>query len=237
MPNRIIKESICVSDSIDRLTWFEEVLFYRLMVNCDDFGRFDGRISVIKNRLFPLKDNITTKAVTDAINKLVSVELVVLYEYEGKPYLHLPTWNEHQTIRAKKSKYPAPDDSVITSESKCKQMQADVAVIQSESNPNPNPNPKPHTVRWAGLSPRLTEALEGFEDMRKKAKKPMTDKARELAVKELLKLSNNEEEQIAIVEQSIAKCWLSFYPLKAEKAAGSDTSRLVRMINGGAFDD
>ena len=133
MPNRIIKESVCVSASIDKLTWFEEVLFYRLIVNCDDYGRFDGRVSVIKNRLFPLKDNVTTKAVTEAINKLVSVELVVLYEFEGKPYLHLPTWNEHQSIRAKRSKYPAPDDSVKSHEIICKHVQADVPVIQSES--------------------------------------------------------------------------------------------------------
>ena len=37
MPNRIIRESICTSDSVDKLSWFEEVLFYRLIVNCDDF--------------------------------------------------------------------------------------------------------------------------------------------------------------------------------------------------------
>ena len=55
MPNRILKESVCTSDSIYALTWFEECLFYRLIVNCDDFGRFDGRVAVIKNRLFPLK--------------------------------------------------------------------------------------------------------------------------------------------------------------------------------------
>ena len=45
MPNRIIKESICRSEEIDSLSWFEEVLFYRLIVTCDDFGRYDGRAS------------------------------------------------------------------------------------------------------------------------------------------------------------------------------------------------
>ena len=54
MPNRILKESICSSDSINELSWFEECLFYRLIVNCDDYGRFDGRTAIIKNRLFPL---------------------------------------------------------------------------------------------------------------------------------------------------------------------------------------
>ena len=134
MPNRIIKESICTSDSIDKLSWFEEVLFYRLIVNCDDYGRFDGRPAIIKNRLFPLKENLTLKAVSDAINMLASAELVTLYVFEGKPYLYLPTWNEHQNVRAKKSKFPAPDDNVHTSDCKCMQMYADVPVIQS--NPN-----------------------------------------------------------------------------------------------------
>lgn len=143
MPNRIIKESICTSESIDALTWFEEVLYYRLIVNCDDYGRFDGRAAVIKSRLFPLKDNITTKAIDAAINKLASVELVVLYVFEGKPYLHLPTWGKHQQIRSKRSKYPAPEEGVISHDIICNQMISNAPVIQSESNPNPNPNPNP----------------------------------------------------------------------------------------------
>lgn len=133
MPNRIIKESICTSDSVDQLSWFEEVLFYRLIVNCDDFGRFDGRTAVIKNRLFPLKDNLTIKSVETAINKLASAGLVALYVFEGKPYLYLPTWNEHQTIRAKRSKYPEPENI-------CKQMISDDCKCSRnpiQSNPNP----------------------------------------------------------------------------------------------------
>lgn len=154
MPNRILKESICTSDSIDGLTWFEEVLFYRLMVSCDDFGRFDGRAAIIKNRLFPLKENLTIKAVSAAINALASKELVSLYEFEGKPYLCLPTWNEHQTIRAKKSKYPAPEDGAKSSASNCKQMQADVPVIQSNTKSNPNPNTNIDGAGKPHLSPR-----------------------------------------------------------------------------------
>lgn len=156
MPNRIIKESICTSDSIDGLTWFEEVLFYRLIVNCDDYGRFDGRPAIIKNRLFPLKESLTARAVSEAINRLASAGMVALYEFEGKPYLYLPTWNCHQSVRAKRSKYPSPDvagnapagedpaadgsdeqhesicNQMISYESKCPRNP-----IQSESNPNP----------------------------------------------------------------------------------------------------
>ena len=133
MPNRILKESICTSDSVDSLSWFEEVLFYRLIVNCDDYGRFDGRLAIIKNRLFPLKESLTAKAISKAVNTLVTAGLVVLYEFEGKPYLYLPTWNDHQNVRAKRSKYPSPEGCVIAHENICNHMYADVPVIQSES--------------------------------------------------------------------------------------------------------
>ena len=160
MPNRILKESICTSDSVDGLSWFEEVLFYRLIVNCDDYGRFDGRAAIIKNRLFPLKEKLTVSTVSAAINTLASAGLVVLYEFEGKPFLYLPTWNEHQSVRAKRSKYPPPDETnVKSSEIICKQMHADVPVIQSntESNPNPNPNTNTESARSRFTPPTLDE--------------------------------------------------------------------------------
>lgn len=145
MPNRIIKESVCSSDSIDRLSWFEEAFFYRLIVNCDDFGRMDARIPILRARLFPLK-TITDKQIDAALKSLRTAGIVYLYEVDGKPFLQLRTWDKHQTVRAKKSKYPAPDSDMKASEIICKQMQADDCKcsrnpIQSESNPNPNTNP------------------------------------------------------------------------------------------------
>ncbi len=145
MPNRIIKESICRSEEIDSLSWFEEVLFYRLIVNCDDYGRYDARIKIIKNTCFPLKD-ITEKDVEKALNKLSAVGLVRVYEAQGRPTLQLVTWERHQNVRAKRSKYPEYDNTCIqmySSECKCSRNP-----IQSESNSKSNaegcsePSPK-----------------------------------------------------------------------------------------------
>lgn len=122
MPNRIIKESICRSDSIDSLSWFEEVLFYRLIVVCDDYGRFDGRPAVVKGSCFPLKDDITKKQIDDALKKLSTVGLVRGYEVRGKSFLQLTAWEKHQQIRAKNSKYPAPEtecNHMISDDIKC----------------------------------------------------------------------------------------------------------------------
>lgn len=111
MSDRIIKESICTSPNIDELSWFEEVVFYRLIVNCDDFGRTDGRLPVLKARLFPLKD-VTIKQLDDAINRLSTAGMVVRYKTNGQPFLQLVTWRKHQRIRNKRSKYPFPDEII-----------------------------------------------------------------------------------------------------------------------------
>ena len=139
MPNRILKESICTSDSIDQLSAFQETMFYRMIVNCDDYGRMDARAKILASRLFPLKD-IRAAQIEDALRALTSAELVILYEVDGKPFLQMKTWDKHQQIRAKKSKYPAPNEGI------CKQMISDDSKcprnpIQSNPNPNPNPNP------------------------------------------------------------------------------------------------
>lgn len=165
MANRILKESICVSDSIDRLSWFEEVVFYRLIVNCDDYGRFDGRIVVIKNRLFPLRERIDTDELRRALEHLEALGMLVRYQADGKPYLYLTAWRSHQKIRTKRSKYPAPagmsdGDGLTQSETACgslQQLETECVPnpIQSESNPNPNPNSNPNS------SPANTKAKYG----------------------------------------------------------------------------
>lgn len=128
MPNRIIKESICTSDEIELLTAFEETVFVRLLVNCDDFGRFDARPKIVSARLFPLK-TITPEEMQNALNSLVDADLITIYEVDGKPYLHVNTWEDHQQARATKSKYPAPSDSscnqMQSDDSNCNQMQSD----------------------------------------------------------------------------------------------------------------
>lgn len=110
MPNRILKESICTSDKIERLSAFAEIFFYRLIVNADDFGRMDGRAAVLRSRLFPLKD-VRNSQIEDALRELATVELVSTYIVDGKPFVSLPAWDRHQQIRAKKSKYPAPEQA------------------------------------------------------------------------------------------------------------------------------
>ena len=110
MPNRIIKESICTSENIDQLSPIQEIAFYRLMVNCDDFGRMDARPRLLKARLFPLKDMDETDIIA-IMQALEKAELIVMYLVDGKPYLQMKTWERHQQVRNQKSKFPSPDEA------------------------------------------------------------------------------------------------------------------------------
>lgn len=107
----MIKESICTSEQIDALTPFEETTFYRLMVNADDYGCFDGREKILAARLYPLK-TINPDDMRAAVDRLEDVGLIVRYSVEGREYLYFPTWFNHQRLRQTKHKFPPPVDAI-----------------------------------------------------------------------------------------------------------------------------
>ena len=147
MPNRIIKESICTSNEIDALKPEEEILFYRIIVNCDDFGRMDARLPILRAKCFPLRiDSVKDKDIRAWMDSLIKQGLIFIYEVDGKEYLQMSTWEKHQQIRAKRSKFPAPDDGVIhkiANDINGKHPLSNVpenpiqSNLESESNPNP----------------------------------------------------------------------------------------------------
>ena len=66
------------------------------------------------------------------------------------------------------------------------------------------------------LSEKLRQALNDFYEMRKKIRKPMTSRAKQLALNKLRSLSSDEDTQVKIIEQSILNGWQSFYELKGD---------------------
>lgn len=148
MPNRILKESICYSEDIESLPAEVEVFFYRLIVNCDDFGRCDARLPILKSKLYPLREHMISNDINGYLMMLVDRNMIALYENGGIRYLQMSNWEKHQQVRAKRSKYPSMTDEgsvMISHDIKCNQVQAYVPENPYPNpypNPNPNPNPK-----------------------------------------------------------------------------------------------
>ena len=141
MPNRIIKDSIHTSDTCNAMTDFQFRLWVSLITYVDDFGRGDARAAIIKGTCFPLRERLTNKEIEAGLTGLAGLGCIALYEVDGRPYLYFPTWEKHQSIRNKKSRFPEPPDGKTAFAINCNQLHANAPVIQSNPNPNPNPNP------------------------------------------------------------------------------------------------
>lgn len=61
------------------------------------------------------------------------------------------------------------------------------------------------------------EAWDGYEAMRKKIKKPMTERARDLVIKKLLILKGDGHNPTAVLEQSERNSWTDVYAIKGDK--------------------
>lgn len=128
MPNRILKDSVCTSENIDVLSAEEEVFWYRLIVQCDDYGRMDARPAILRARCYPLRlDTVGEQDISTWLASLQRAGLIRIYTVNDKPYLQIATWDKHQQVRAKRSKYPP----MISDDINCNQVQADAPVIQS----------------------------------------------------------------------------------------------------------
>jgi DnaD/phage-associated family protein len=141
MPNRILKDSICTSPNVDRLSRDAEVFFYRLIVQCDDFGRMDARLPILRAKCYPLQiDRVSEDDIAAWLNELETAKLVTVYSVGDQDYLQMCTWDKHQQVRAKRSKYPSLQDRdsngnhLIADDSICPRNP-----IQSESNPSVTP--------------------------------------------------------------------------------------------------
>ncbi|MEM7789785.1 MAG: hypothetical protein AAF546_00155 [Verrucomicrobiota bacterium] len=109
MPNRIIREGLLDSEAINSLSDKAECWYHRLMLICDDAGRYDGRPQMVASRSYPLRDNLRAKDVVATLDKLVEAGLIMRYEANGKPYIQLVKWQK--CGKAKTSKFPWIDGS------------------------------------------------------------------------------------------------------------------------------
>lgn len=107
MPDRVLRQGILTSDVVNGLSHGAELFYRRLLSVVDDFGRFDGRVSVIRAALYPLQlDKVSTDDVSEWLKEVVASQLVMLYYVDDKQYIIYGKWK--QRLRAKKSKWPDP---------------------------------------------------------------------------------------------------------------------------------
>lgn len=111
------------------------------------------------------------------------------------------------------------------------------------NNSNINTSIKKESPRAGGFNAIISSyssnenlklAIIEFIKMRKLIKKPMTDRALSLTLKDLDRLSKTDSEKIAILEKSISRCWQGVFPLKENEdkpAESTDINKAIDIIN------
>ena len=108
LPNRIIKDSIRTSKSINSLTDFQFRLWVYLITYVDDYGRGSAEPDLIKGFVFPRRNRVTESDIKKTLAELAGMGCINLYNVDGESYFYFPNWGEHQRIQTKRSKFPEP---------------------------------------------------------------------------------------------------------------------------------
>lgn len=95
------------SEAVNALSSGAEILFVRLMMKADDYGKFHANPKLIRASLFPLKKAVSLKQISSWLDELSSGGLIFLYTNQEKHFLKIKNFG--QRLRSMKSKYPDPE--------------------------------------------------------------------------------------------------------------------------------
>lgn len=100
-----------------------------------------------------------------------------------------------------------------------------------ENIPSGNNTPPTPPRGRVDVPEALMENWNGFCEMRKKIKKPLTDRAAKMILNELERLAPGDNHTKGLIlDQSVKRCWQDVYPLKGGKSAGGTDNVFLQML-------
>ncbi len=95
---RTIKPDAYLSDSLSRVPRGTRWTFAGLWTYADDAGRARDDRRLIKAALYALDDTVDLDDISEDLALLAGIGVICRYEVEGRRYLHMPKWTDHQKI-------------------------------------------------------------------------------------------------------------------------------------------
>jgi len=117
LPSRYIREGWLESPAMQNAGEAAEVLFLRLALVADDYGRGDGRLDWIRSKCWPVgkaPEDLAERLATLARTVTVTPEgeripLLIRYQVAGRDYWAIPKFRQRTRSQ---SKYPAPPEGM-----------------------------------------------------------------------------------------------------------------------------
>ncbi len=106
---RTVKPDLWKSEQIGEVSVEARLTFLGLITQADDYGRMKGNAKLVRSLIFPY-DDFPLRKVSEWLRELHEANLIRWYEVEGREYIELPTWGDHQRVSH-------PTDSALPSHS------------------------------------------------------------------------------------------------------------------------
>jgi hypothetical protein len=135
---RILSPDAATSMKLAECSMQAQLLWTRLLTACDDQGRREAAVALVKAACFPLLD-VTAKNVAKWLRELHDAELIHLYDAAGTEALQMTNWWEYQHTmrRAYPSKIDPPEGwTDLTGEVSAKDLANTTRVVCRVSRQN-----------------------------------------------------------------------------------------------------
>lgn len=213
----------------------KETVDYCLQIGLFDKGLFDGwgvltSRGIQKSYLVVLKSK--NRRGTEIIEEYWLLDISDNKEYQDVVFVRKNRQSigeNDNSLEGNNHSLGENDNSLRQKESKAKESKVKESKVKKSRVEKSNNN----ACAYYPNDDLLNQAFADFVDMRKKIKKPMTDRAVVLAMNKLKELcavpfsdAMDNDLAIKILEQSTMNCWQGLFPLKDNKSAktsgGSD---------------
>ena len=202
--------------------WLNEDLSLQekaLLADIDSFcSRYESCYA--SNEHFAKFIGVSTRRIKDIIKGLEDKKLIereIVYKQGTKEIqkrlLRLPYPSGRNLHGGGAEKFPTPREEKFPTPGEENCPESNTCISNTNKSNTTEYKIKRARTREADCSPELAEALKAFAEHRKKLRKPMTDYAKKLLLGKLSKLAKTEQEQIAILNQSIENGWQGVFPL------------------------
>jgi type IV secretory pathway VirB10-like protein len=232
MPQRFFRPGIRTSARWNSVSRDAQALYIAILTLVDDFGRYDGRHSVLHGDAFSVwneqnpKDAVTPNEMPSLCGELQKHGLVNFYEVDGKKCLQMMQWEERIRDNAKE-KWPKCPKNQIPQNSA-----AENGVPQPPSSP-PTPTPTPERAAQDVLPECLNTAEFKsawglwLSHLKQKRKTP-TDHAKELQLKSLAAMG--ERRAVAALHHSTKNNWQGIFEPKDQSKQPSGPTTIAGAI-------
>lgn len=218
---RNIKPSIMSNDALAELSPLSRLLFVYLWMLADREGRLEDRPKRIAAQALPFDREAD---VDSMLSELHNANFIVRYSIANESYIQVINFSKHQSPHVREADSTIPEPCQGIAKAVISIMQGGVeALPRSPDSLIPDsliqktkatPKPSPPTVSLPDWIPE--DAWNGFVEMRKKIRAPMTPRAFLLTIRQLDAQRSNGQDVAAMLDQSTQKGWRGVFPVSAE---------------------